>query len=952
LPNRTSFPPLFRGIFLHLVPFVAFAAPPIPLTATLASATVPPGGTAQLQFFLTNAQTLISGSAMVTLDPAIFDNITAADVYSATGDQIGTANIQGRQVDIEFNSQTGGVGRLPSLPVLTITVPILSTALPGATSTPTIKPGATSWIDTQGQQYNVTLTSGSITVGGSLSIRSVEPDGASVTISGTGFTSNTTAQIDGIAIATTQFISAQQLAITLATAIDLSARRITVQNPTGPAATSFYTLHGDFSQRPTSGPLSTIQPIFPLQLYPAANVLLGLPSGDLSQYEIALQNPTPNPVKVMLNSVFGFTLNSAGAALAITVPPGTDYLERVDLGAMVPPYQLFVNPEAPIRMAVIGPSYFGAVTAMPLAPTVVGLIPNGTSQSEFRFNSITVNWIAGSPSPTPTVLAVTNPLAVPFTVSASTSSGGRWLAVSPQQGVTCTMAPGNLPTRCSDPSLVTVTTDPSNLSPGAYEGTLTFTPQAFNAQPTVLPVLFNVFAGPAIFSNQNQGTIGLGATSTSQPPVSVPIQVMGSVDPVAFVATASTQSGQNWLSVNPSQGQTPATLNVTFTPSAVTPSNLTSFKDTGAVTIHGPNNTLTVFISAQIQAPPPFVVSPGSMTFSAQLGQPAPPSQILFAQSSVLPLTFSVQTATGGNWLSLLQNPVVGNSYNDPVSVDLTALSPATYQGAITVAAPASAGAPYSVTVPVTLNLTVTPPPPPPVGTVPIVTSILNGASQSPGALAPGEILTIFGQNFGPAIPAGLILTGNKVSTGNNDVQVLFDNVPAPLLYVSATQIDAIVPYEVSAPSTNVVVHYNATAIPAGAYAVTPSSPAIFTLNSTGQGPAAVLNQDASINSPSNPAARGSIIQIYATGEGATEPPGVTGSITASTGTQPQLPVSLTVGGLNAIVTYSAEAPGEVSGVLQVNAVIPQSTTPGLAVPVVLTVGAAQSPTAATIAVK
>ena len=80
--------------------------------ATFASTAVPPGGTAQLQLFLAAPKALVSGGAVITLDATVFDNITAADVYSATGDQVGTANITGRTVDVEFTSPTGGVGRV------------------------------------------------------------------------------------------------------------------------------------------------------------------------------------------------------------------------------------------------------------------------------------------------------------------------------------------------------------------------------------------------------------------------------------------------------------------------------------------------------------------------------------------------------------------------------------------------------------------------------------------------------------------------------------------------------------------------------------------------------------------------------------------------------------------------------------------------------------------------
>jgi uncharacterized protein (TIGR03437 family) len=103
----------------------------------------------------------------------------------------------------------------------------------------------------------------------------------------------------------------------------------------------------------------------------------------------------------------------------------------------------------------------------------------------------------------------------------------------------------------------------------------------------------------------------------------------------------------------------------------------------------------------------------------------------------------------------------------------------------------------------------------------------------------------------------------------------------------------------------------------------------MFSLDSTGQGQAAVLNQDNSINGPSNPATRGSVIQIFATGEGQTSPPGVTGSLTRSTPPLPVLPVKVTIAGLDAPLQFAGSAPDSVAGLMQVNALVPQGVTPG-----------------------
>ena len=118
-----------------------------------------------------------------------------------------------------------------------------------------------------------------------------------------------------------------------------------------------------------------------------------------------------------------------------------------------------------------------------------------------------------------------------------------------------------------------------------------------------------------------------------------------------------------------------------------------------------------------------------------------------------------------------------------------------------------------------------------------------------------------------------------------------------------------------------------------------------------GTGNAVIVNQDGSINSDQNPAPRGSIVVLYATGEGQTNPAGVTGQPAQSPFPKPVLPVSLTIGGIAAGVLWAGEAPGFV-GLLQINAQVPSGFVPPGDLPVVLTVGTYQSQAGVTIALK
>jgi len=131
------------------------------------------------------------------------------------------------------------------------------------------------------------------------------------------------------------------------------------------------------------------------------------------------------------------------------------------------------------------------------------------------------------------------------------------------------------------------------------------------------------------------------------------------------------------------------------------------------------------------------------------------------------------------------------------------------------------------------------------------------------------------------------------------------------------------------------------------------SSPGIFQVpNASGQG--AILNQDTSPNSVTNPAAAGSVVSIFATGEGQTDPLGLDGVLNANALPLPKPvdKVSVEINGEPAEVTYAGGAPGQVAGMFQVNARIPADVPAGTAVPVTITVGTATSQSGVTLAVK
>jgi len=137
---------------------------------------------------------------------------------------------------------------------------------------------------------------------------------------------------------------------------------------------------------------------------------------------------------------------------------------------------------------------------------------------------------------------------------------------------------------------------------------------------------------------------------------------------------------------------------------------------------------------------------------------------------------------------------------------------------------------------------------------------------------------------------------------------------------------------------------------------VVAAAPGIYTLNQQGTGPGAILNQDGvTVNAFDAPAPRGTVISVYMTGEGQTNPAGVDGAIipaVVSMLKNPLLNVSAAVGGIDAPVLYAGSAAGLISGVMQLNLAIRDDAPTGPSVPIVITVGTASTQAGVTVAVQ
>ena len=1001
-----------------LIAIAASQAPAANLALQVSSKTAPPGGWAQITISVATPALIAAGRIVVNFDPSVFGPIVNVSVFSAAGDAEGVAVVVGQSLNVTFNAPSAGIGQLSGLPVLTVTVPVLASAVTGTVRAITIDPSQSPWTDGSGNAYTVTATPGSLTVGGVLSVENISPGGGLqaagtvVQINGTGFSPSTTVTIPGVSLASTKYVGPNEVDVTLGGAADLMGKQVVLANPDGSQVQFFSSIPSVPQQAPAG--LTAYQPLLSMQTWTAATVGFSIHGGGL-----ALQNPNPVPANVILQTL-GTASPLAGQA-TVTIPAGA--LQVYYTNANDPAISPGAAAGAGFNVFSTQPLHIGGL-AFPTndASVVVGAqseyayIPVGASpaveplqQATATPASVLFNWQVGAAAPPP--------------ASVSLNFAGMLQGSQLQVAVTGPSSPFSVTaTQVTLPATINIAVNPTGLAPGTYTGAVTLTPAGPNAVVTTIPLTLTV--NQSAFVNVSSASLTLAAPGNTQATLSI----TSSGNPLAFLATASNGPGPNWLSAGPSNGITPAQLVVTA--STV---GLAAGVYNGQIVIRGSNNTVTVPV--QLTVGTLFSLSQTSVTFSVQAGS-APSTQVVTVSNPAALAGFAASTSSGGNWLSVSsgQNGAIitanlaglaAGTYNGTVTATSTVQSPVTLPVTLVIwnQQPVFSVTPTSVTfsipdgaqqfpnqmlqvtssIPVNLTvnfgsfsptqLTYTTPAsipvipyfgPPcranqactynisitagsktivvPVNTIPTTSApeppflgaIVNAASEIPAAVAPGEILTIYGFGAGPSNASGFTANpAGNVATSLNGAQVLFNGQPAPMIYGSAYQANVIVPYEVAnQAATTVALQFGGVTSGAWSVPVVATAPGIFTISATGLGQAAVLNQDNSVNSASNPAPRGSVIQIYATGEGQTSPPGVTGSVIIDNLKRPILPVTVSIGNQNTSVQYAGSAGDSVAGLMQVNAVVPQSITPGAAVPIVVSVGGVPAQSGVTVAVQ
>lgn len=233
----------------------------------------------------------------------------------------------------------------------------------------------------------------------------------------------------------------------------------------------------------------------------------------------------------------------------------------------------------------------------------------------------------------------------------------------------------------------------------------------------------------------------------------------------------------------------------------------------------------------------------------------------------------------------------------------------------------------------------------------PVVNAVVSAANYVGNGVSAGEIVVLYGSNLGPANLVSFTVLNNTVATTLGGTRVLFDGVPAPVIYVSANQVAAVAPFNI-AGKTNVKINVES----AGATSATlqvpvrVAKPALFTVDASGTGPGSILNQDGTVNSSLNPAEKLSRVSIFVTGVGQTVPASQDGQIVATPASL-MAQVTASVNGEAAELQSAGNSPGRIPGLAQIDIRLPSGVRSGMN-SIQITVGATGSTGNVTVFIK
>ncbi len=405
--------------------------------------------------------------------------------------------------------------------------------------------------------------------------------------------------------------------------------------------------------------------------------------------------------------------------------------------------------------------------------------------------------------------------------------------------------------------------------------------------------------------------------------------------------STSTQSGSNWLQVSPASGTAGRSATVDVTANAA---GLGIGTYIGVVKVSAPtlgNGVQSVPVTLTITTPGALSVGSRSLTFNAAAGSDPPAQALSISNSGPVGTTVNwtaIVSAVGdGNWLSVTPSSGTNNG-SAQVVVHASSLTPGQYTGTITISSPGAQNSPINVLV--TLNVT----------QPPVVQAVYDSWNYIPG-LAPGAWVTIAGTGLASGSPQTWNLDGvQQLPITLGGVTVSFNGTPAALFYVSAAQINALVPAGIVPGPVQVVVQVNgiksnafsvnaAATLPA-IYALPSADGATFFVTAALAGTSVLVGNSAVDPRVIRAAQPGDVLDLYLIGLGATADPAQFVTDRVFLGAFPiSAQISATVGGQTAQVVFAGLTS---PGLYLTRIIVPTDLPPGPQ-PIQISTGGAQT---------
>jgi len=425
---------------------------------------------------------------------------------------------------------------------------------------------------------------------------------------------------------------------------------------------------------------------------------------------------------------------------------------------------------------------------------------------------------------------------------------------------------------------------------------------------------------------------------------------------VNFAAQASANDGGDWLSVSPvvgTVGPDSTVLTVTGDPSGLMPGTyFGSITIEQGVALLSPEGAptqgaspITVVVALEVTAADLTLSAASTDTPTLFSGVPF---ELTVEGAGFDPNTIEILIlATSGEQACCsytLTNAELTNK--QPTLATGTATIPEGQYGLYTVEVRNGPGTP-SVGGTFPIQIVVAPVSPP----VPLPTftaeGVVHAATFQGGGIAPGQIISIFGENLGPTPGVGAVIENGALTKRLGGARVDFGVARAALFFASANQLNVQASYSIAGKDSveMTIFRDGFTGGDIVTVPVVPSAPGFFTAN----GSLIALKADGSLITTDNPAMPGEVVVLWATGGGQTSPPGVDGALSMPPFPKPILPSSVTIGGQPVQIAFIGMAPG-FAGLLQINVVLGEQT--GEALPVELKIGDAVSQPGMTVIVR